>query len=90
MKHTLVVIGYTGDCNAYLDVPKEEALKRFEEKNWPLTEGDTVRVLEFEDEFWTYAASGPDAQVYVCHCCPSGRKQSTGPTGPCEVHGDTE
>lgn len=58
-KHRLVCIGWLGDFACYLDVPREEAMRRYRAEN-PETQPDDVRVteFEFEDEFYAYEA-GP-------------------------------
>jgi hypothetical protein len=57
-KHTLVVIGFMGRQIAYLDIPREEAERRYRAAN----DGglDVVGVLEFDDEFECYDV--PDAK----------------------------
>ena len=62
--HTLITIGCTGDRTAYLDVPREEAIRRFiVKKNEGMppdcqsTELDTherITEMAFIDEFQTY------------------------------------
>lgn len=54
-KHTLIVIGFTGDHTCYLDVPREEAEFRYRRDNNGALEN--VTVLEFDDEFRAYAVS---------------------------------
>lgn len=59
-KHTLVAIGWLGAKHVYLDVPLEEAKRRYAEanKDWsgtPYMPEDTpVEMFEVEDEFWAY------------------------------------
>lgn len=54
MNH-LIVIGYLGASLAYLNVPMEEARRRYEEEEGPIT-GEPITEFEFEDEFSVYAA----------------------------------
>ena len=57
MNHTLIAIGSLGELRVYLDVPLEEAKKRYEaycrgtglEDSAPM-----VRKIEFTDEFEAY------------------------------------
>lgn len=53
----LVVVGRTGDCRAYLNVPRDEAVRRFRRSDgWdPAAYG--VGEFVFDDEFWVYDAS---------------------------------
>jgi hypothetical protein len=52
-KHTMVVIGWLGFKRVYLDVPPDEAVRRYRE-----TEGGDpptdIDVFEFTDEFGAY------------------------------------
>lgn len=57
--NTLVIIGYIGSKSCYLNVPKEEALKRYcKEQNIDLEEMDErafiITMFQFEDEFQAY------------------------------------
>lgn len=60
-KHHLVVVGSIGSKRAYLDVPREEAVRRFtasEDGSW-LTAAeiqDRIWEFDFDDEFWVYDA----------------------------------
>lgn len=52
--YTLVVIGYTGIKRAYLDIPIEEAKRRYEQEQG---EDDApIRIFSFTDEFGVYDA----------------------------------
>jgi len=59
---TLVSIGYLGSKRVYINIPREEAIRR-----WEASEGESVDkwlnnidVYEFEgDEFWAYDVGGP-------------------------------
>lgn len=55
VKHTLVVVGYIGCKRAYLDVSREEAVRRYRESEHE-DEVDLRRVkeIEFTDEFRAY------------------------------------
>lgn len=61
MKNTLVVIGYTGIRRAYLNVPVEEAERRYREAEdlEPEDKLPYLHVFEFEDEFNVYDAWAP-------------------------------
>lgn len=54
----LIAIGYTGDRRCYLNVSREEAVRRYEESEGrPITDPtihDTIQEFEFVDEFRTY------------------------------------
>lgn len=56
MKHTLHVIGYLGGKTCYLDIPLEEAKRRYEKSEETSINGEfiDVKTFEFEDEFWAY------------------------------------
>lgn len=58
MKNKLVIIGWMGDNTCYLNVSKEEAVRRWKAVNPESYEinvdSDDVRELEFEDEFGAY------------------------------------
>jgi hypothetical protein len=57
-KHHLVVIGCTGIRRCYLDVPLEEATRRFlaSEERTALDSSDYVDEFDFDDEFGCYDA----------------------------------
>ncbi len=55
MKHTLVLIGYTGGKQAYLDVPRDEAIRRHQASGWSF-EPSLLDEFEFTDEFSVYDA----------------------------------
>jgi hypothetical protein len=65
MKHTLHVIGWTGNATAYLDIPLAEAELRYAKDNkypddiW-MTSSDIpkppITSFEFNDEFMVYDA----------------------------------
>ncbi|MBI4020717.1 MAG: hypothetical protein HY369_00575 [Candidatus Aenigmarchaeota archaeon] len=55
--HRLVVVGLIGLKRAYLDIPREEALRRYMESEHEFTEAkiaDNVLEFEFTDEFGVY------------------------------------
>jgi hypothetical protein len=61
MKNKLIIIGYIGLKRAYLNISKEEAVKRYisqtgydEEYDKDLL--DDIREIEFNDEFGVYDA----------------------------------
>jgi len=66
MKNKLTVIGYLGDKSAYLNLSKEEAIRRFLDSNLNFqdcVEEDVekfynVKEFYFDDEFCVYEASG--------------------------------
>lgn len=55
-KHTLVVIGFMSCKRCYLDVPEQEARRRYlaSEGEDGLGGHETVKILEFDDEFSAY------------------------------------
>ena len=55
MKHTLVLIGWLGTKRAYLDIPREEAIRRYKESDGDIDE-EHIEEFTFTDEFGTYAA----------------------------------
>jgi hypothetical protein len=57
-KHTLVVIGYIGMKIAYLDIEREEAIRRYKETHTEETDDVTDRIYEihFTDSFQVYEA----------------------------------
>jgi hypothetical protein len=58
MKHTLHVIGWTGNATAYLDVPLAEAKLRYAKDNkYPADFcGFPITSFEFDDQFMVYDA----------------------------------
>ncbi|HEY9640146.1 MAG TPA: hypothetical protein V6C57_06660 [Coleofasciculaceae cyanobacterium] len=58
-KNTLISIGWKGDKRCYLNVSKEEAIKRYVESEGMTTDkviaNDFVDEFEFDDEFGSYA-----------------------------------
>ncbi len=55
MKHKLIVIGFMGIKRAYLDIPREEAIRRYMgDDTSPFDE--PVEEFEFENEFGVYDA----------------------------------
>jgi len=67
MKHKLITIGYLGYKNAYLDVPKDQAIARWLKDNpgdlsFPTTPTTAeelekrgyVHEIAFDDEFYVY------------------------------------
>ena len=56
MKHTLIVIGWTGVQRAYLDVPREEAIARYTKSECETPEDGQIEQFEFDDEFGVYSA----------------------------------
>lgn len=63
--HTLIVIGYTGISRAYLDIPEEEAIRRYcESEDTPRESFNIERekvsgfmdTFTFTDEFCVYSA----------------------------------
>ncbi len=57
MKHKLIMIGYLGGFNAYLDVDKDEAIRRYLLEN---EEVINIKEFEFDDEFMVYDADSID------------------------------
>lgn len=55
-KHTLWVIGFMGDMVAYLDIPKEEALRRWVEVHGDKEGVPDPRAVHFNDAFGVYDA----------------------------------
>jgi hypothetical protein len=60
-KHTLVSIGWLGCKRVYLDVPLEEAKRRYiaaETNSWDtepyVIEDRLIEMYEITDEFWAY------------------------------------
>jgi hypothetical protein len=54
-KHTLVAIGYLGSKRVYLDLPVEEAARRYvESEKCGVIDGIPVEVVPFDDEFYAY------------------------------------
>lgn len=53
MTNRLIVIGEIGMKRAYLNVPQEEAIRRYREAH-PDETRITVQLVEFEDEFEAY------------------------------------
>lgn len=60
MRHTLIVIGWIGDKRAYLDVTREEAIRRFTESEEVAPKDDEIGEFTFTDEFNVYDAWGND------------------------------
>jgi hypothetical protein len=58
----LIVIGFRSDKKAYLNVPREEAIRRYllehPEDETDVRSGLIVDVIDFEDEFYVYDAWG--------------------------------
>ena len=57
MKNTLVYIGFTGDYSCYLNVPKDEAIKRYLIENDWVTQDEaeaSTKEFTFVDEFYAY------------------------------------
>lgn len=55
MKHNIILIGWIGHKQAYLDVSQEEAIKRYERNNH-IDSMTTIETIEFDDEFVVYDA----------------------------------
>lgn len=63
MKNRLVVIGWMSSKRCYLNVPKDEALRRFNESDdGPFAEGMGFDELEFDNEFGAYAIHATEAE----------------------------
>jgi len=58
-KHLMISIGYTGLMRCFIDMPIEEAKKRYMESDDSL-EGVGVTVFGFDDEFNAYEVSKED------------------------------
>lgn len=67
--NTLIVIGWTGIQRAYLNVPRDEAIRRYRasedqpEDVWDKASLGYIEEFTFKDEFGTYSAwaiPGPD------------------------------
>ena len=61
MKNKLIIIGYVGMKKAYLNISKEDAIKRYtDQESFNMEyEGyllDEVQEIEFDDEFEVYDA----------------------------------
>lgn len=53
-RHTLVVIGHIGDKQVYLDVPRDDAIRRFvADQRWEPDEHQ-IKVYNIGDEFRAY------------------------------------
>lgn len=58
VKHKLITIGWLGGKRAYLDVSREEAIRRYTEAEGNEPDEQHIEEFEFVDEFYTYEA-GP-------------------------------
>lgn len=59
-KNRIVAIGWTGDYVVYLNVPRDEAIRRYEEHHeLKISENSHITVDEFEfnDVFYAYEVS---------------------------------
>ena len=54
--HRLIVIGYMGTKIAYLDMPRAEALQRYQEEEGDLPPTEYIEEFEFVESFWCYDA----------------------------------
>ena len=54
MKNQLVVIGWCPNFECYLNIPVEEALKRYNENNTEQVTNKNVSILDFDDVFQAY------------------------------------
>ena len=68
MTNTLVAIGYLGGMRVYLNVPREEAERRFHEETGDYADDGAVKEIEFGDVFeaydiWEASESIPDRQA---------------------------
>jgi hypothetical protein len=62
-QHTLVAIGYHGSMQCYVDVPREEAIRRYcEAEGTVVLHGEYVREFTFIDTFGAYDVWEPDGQ----------------------------
>lgn len=62
--HTLVVIGPIGGKRAYLDLPREEAVRRYREECGDESyEVDNILEFEFEDAFSAYEIWAPEGDT---------------------------
>lgn len=66
VKHTLIAIGWLGTKRVYLDVPLEEAKRRFIEAETNsydtepyVLDEKLIDIIEIEDEFWAYDVGSP-------------------------------
>jgi hypothetical protein len=67
-EHTLIVIGFMGDKQCYLDIGREQAILRyktsgslsFDDEEWADFEKLNVKEIKFEDEFCAYDAWDQD------------------------------
>lgn len=57
-RHTLTVIGWMGVKHAYLDVPYDEAVRRYGESEGTAPIPEMIETFTFTDEFGVYAAWG--------------------------------
>lgn len=57
MTNKLISIGWLGDQRVYLNVTREEAMRRYEESEDEPAEETTILEFEFEDEFLAYDVS---------------------------------
>lgn len=60
-ENTLIIIGYTGIMKAYLNVSRDEAIKRYNvsegiKENEPLERALRIEEFSFTDEFSVYSA----------------------------------
>lgn len=53
-RNRLIAVGGTGDYDVFLNVSREEAIRR---SRYAGNELATVREIEFDDEFWAYEVS---------------------------------
>lgn len=61
----IIAIGWLGSMQCYLNVSREEALRRYLVDNpieveYTKTQKDFIREFEFEDEFWAYSVGPKD------------------------------
>ena len=70
MKHHLILIGYISIKKAYLDISRDEAVRRFIASEDEEPEESNIKEFDFEDEFNVYDA-WPESvyyRSYYRHC----------------------
>lgn len=54
VKNKIISIGMLGNYRNYLNVEKEEAIRRYEESEGQISTADHIKECEFDDEFQSY------------------------------------
>lgn len=62
--NTIIAIGYSGNMKCYLNISREEALKRFNISDGPFDPSwHHISEFTFTDEFWAYAIDLVDVEI---------------------------